>query len=64
MYLVFISLHGILLNENRFLEKAIKRGRCKIDEKFVYGATLFFRVPKQKTDSEESVIRGIIRYDQ
>ena len=38
------------------------RGRCKIDEKSSMEQRLPFYVKKQKTDPEEPVIYGIIRY--
>ena len=42
----------------------LERGRCKIDEKSSMEQRLPFYVKKQKTDPEEPVIYGIIRYDQ
>ena len=44
--------------------ESTKRGRCKIDEKSSMEQRLPFYVKKQKTDPEEPVIYGIIRYDQ
>ena len=50
--------------QKRWFSAAYKRGRCKIDEKSSMEQRLPFYVKKQKTDPEEPVIYGIIRYDQ
>ena len=62
----FLLLHKFSGNRPLLLRYTIlrKRGRCKIDEKSSMEQRLPFYVKKQKTDPEEPVIYGIIRYDQ